>query len=110
MAKFASFLMGKGPENVLAPAKLIRYQNQYVVPTGQAIPGGYGLGIMFIRMGRYIAEGHNGAVSGFSAALYMDREAGVAVVVMSSASGVGSVNADVLALRALDALSKVSDI
>jgi len=106
MAKFASFLMGRGPASVLAPAKLLRYQNQYVVPTGVANPGGYGLGIMFVRVGRYIAEGHGGAVSGFSAALYMNWEAGLAVVVLSSAVGNGAVNVDELALQALDALSK----
>ena len=106
MAKFASFLMGKGPADVLAPSGLLRYQNQYVVPTGEPAVGGYGLGIMFIREGRYIAAGHNGAVNGFSAALYMNREAGVAVMVLSSAIGKGAVNVDELALRALDALSK----
>lgn len=106
MAKFASFLMGKGPADVLAPSRLLHYQNQYVVPTGGPSVGGYGLGIMFIREGKYIAAGHGGAVSGFSAALYMNREAGVAVVVLSSAIGNGAVNVDELALRTLDALSK----
>jgi hypothetical protein len=54
----------------------------------------------------HIAAGHNGAVSGFSAALYMNRAAGVAVVVLGSAGGNGAVNVDELALRALDVLSK----
>ena len=106
MAKFASFLMGKGPTDMISPSKLLRYQNQYVVPTDEPGVGGYGLGIMFIRERRFIAAGHSGAVSGFSAALYMNREAGVAVVVLSSAIGKGAVNVDQLALRALDALSK----
>ena len=53
-----------------------------------------------------IAEGHNGAVSGFSAALYMNRAAGVAVVVLASAVGDGAVDVGELALQALDALSK----
>ena len=106
MAKFASFLMGKGPADVLAPSRLLHYQNQYVVPTGGPNGGGYGLGIMFIRDGKNIAAGHSGAVSGFSAVLYMNREAGVAVVVLASAIGRGAVNVDELALRALDALSK----
>jgi CubicO group peptidase (beta-lactamase class C family) len=121
MAKFASFLMGKGPADVLAPPRLLHYQDQYVVSTGAPLrlrmtargPGlqlrridGYGLGIMFIREGRYIAAGHGGSVSGFSTALYMNRAAGVAVVVLSSAIGDGAVNVRELALRALDALSK----
>jgi CubicO group peptidase (beta-lactamase class C family) len=106
MAKFASFLLGNGPADVLAPSKLLRYQDQYVVPTDEPNVGGYGLGIMFVREGRYTAAGHGGAVSGFSAALYMNRAAGVAVVVLGSAVGDGAVNVDELALRALDALSK----
>lgn len=106
MAKFASFLMGKGPADVLPPSRLLHYQNQFVVPTGGPNGGGYGLGIMFIREGKYIAAGHSGAVSGFSAALYMNREAGIAVVVLASAIGKGAVNVDELALQALDVLSK----
>jgi CubicO group peptidase (beta-lactamase class C family) len=106
MAKFASFLMGKGPADVLAPSRLLNYQDQYVVPTGGQNDDGYGLGIMFIREGRFIAAGHGGAVSGFSSALCMNRAAGVAVVVLSSAIGNGAVNVHELALRALDALSK----
>jgi CubicO group peptidase (beta-lactamase class C family) len=106
MAKFASFLMGKGPTDVLAPASLLHYQDQYVVPADAQSFNGYGLGIMFIRERRYIAAGHGGAVSGFSAALYMNRAAGVAAVVLASAVGDGAVNVDELALRALDALSK----
>jgi CubicO group peptidase (beta-lactamase class C family) len=106
MAKFASFLMGKGPADVLAPSRLLHYQDQYVVRTGEPRFGGYGLGIMFTRERRYIAAGHGGAVSGFSAALYMNRAANVAVVVLGSAVGNGAVDVQELALRALDALSK----
>jgi CubicO group peptidase (beta-lactamase class C family) len=106
MAQFASFLMGKGPTDVLAPASLLHYQDQYVVPADEQSFNGYGLGIMFIRERRYIAAGHDGAVSGFSAALYMNRGAGVAVVVLASAVGDGAVDVGELALQALDALSK----
>jgi CubicO group peptidase (beta-lactamase class C family) len=106
VAKFASFLMGKGPADVLAPSRLLHYQDQYVVRTDAPGIDGYGLGIMFVREGRYIAAGHGGAVSGFSVALYMNRAAGIAVVVLSSAIGNGAVDVRELALRALDALSK----
>jgi CubicO group peptidase (beta-lactamase class C family) len=121
MAKFASFLMGKGPADVLAPDRLLHYQDQYIVSTGAPVrlrmtvlgPGlqqrtidGYGLGMMFVRKGKYIAAGHGGSVNGFSAALYMNRAAGVAVVVLSSANGDGATNVQEFALRALDALSK----
>jgi CubicO group peptidase (beta-lactamase class C family) len=121
LARFASFLMGEGPVDVLAPARLLDYQDQYVVSTGAPLrlkmtalgPGlqlrgndGYGLGIMFNREGKYMAAGHGGAVSGYNAALYMNRTARVAVVVLSSAVGDEAVNARGLALRALDALSK----
>jgi CubicO group peptidase (beta-lactamase class C family) len=121
MAKFASFLMGKGPADVLAPSRLFLYQDQYAVSTGAPLRlkmtvlgpalqvrgiDGYGLGIMSIRRGGYTATGHNGAVSGFSAGLYMNRAAGVAVIVLSSANGDGAVDVRELALRALDLLSK----
>jgi CubicO group peptidase (beta-lactamase class C family) len=121
LAKFASFLMGKGPEDVLAPSRLLHYQDQYVGSAGAPVrvrvtvlgPGlqlrsfdGYGLGIMFVRKGRYVAAGHGGSVNGFSAALYMNRAAGVAVVVLSSANGDGAVSVQDLALRSLDAFSK----
>jgi CubicO group peptidase (beta-lactamase class C family) len=106
MAKFASFLMGDGPASVLAPARLLHYQNDYVIPTGTTNSGGYGLGMMFLRLGKAIVKGHGGEVSGYSAALYLNRDAKVAVIVLSSAGGNGSVNVDALALRALDILSK----
>ena len=61
---------------------------------------------MFIRYQKFVAEGHSGAVSGFNAALYINRKANIAVVVLVSALGDGAVNADALALRALDILSK----
>jgi CubicO group peptidase (beta-lactamase class C family) len=106
LAKFASFLLGNGPPSVLDPNKLLYYQNQFIVPTGGLAPGGYSLGIMFIRYGKYVAEGHSGAVSGFNAALYINHKANIAVVVLVSAVGSGAINADSLALRALDVLSK----
>jgi hypothetical protein len=37
MAKFASFLLGKGPADVLAPSRLFLYQDQYVVSTGAPV-------------------------------------------------------------------------
>lgn len=113
--------MGKGPADVLAPARLLLYEDQYVVSTGAPVHlkmtilgpalqvrgiDGYGLGIMSIRRRGYTATGHGGAVSGFSAGLYMNRAAGVAVIVLSSANGDGAVDVRDLALRALDDLSK----
>jgi CubicO group peptidase (beta-lactamase class C family) len=121
LAKFASFLMGKGPADVLAPSRLLLYQDRYVASTGAPVHlkmtvlwpalqvqgiDGYGLGIMAIQRGRYTAEGHGGSVSGFSAGLYVNRAAGVAVIVLSSANGNGAVDVRELALRALDLLSK----
>jgi len=91
---------------LLAPARLLHYQNDYVIPTGTTNPGGYGLGMMFLRLGKAIVKGHGGEVSGYSAALYLNRDAKVAVIVLSSAGGNGSVNVDALALRALEILSK----
>jgi CubicO group peptidase (beta-lactamase class C family) len=106
LAKFASFLMGHGPESVLKTASLARYLDQMIVPADSRLTEGYGLGFMAERRDNYISFGHGGAVAGYQAALYINRDAGLAMIVLSNAIGPGSVNPTDLALHALDLLSK----
>ena len=59
-----------------------------------------------MRRDGYTAFGHGGAVAGYQAGLYMNRQAGIGVIVLSNAIGGDAVGVDGLALRSLDLLSK----
>jgi D-alanyl-D-alanine carboxypeptidase len=102
LARFASFLMGQGPESVLKTASLEGFQTQSAVPADFGLTRGYGIGFEVDRHENYIAFGHDGAVAGYSAALLMNRKISVGVIVLSN----GTANPDSLAERTLDILSK----
>ncbi|HXB68382.1 MAG TPA: serine hydrolase [Candidatus Acidoferrales bacterium] len=102
LARFASFLLGQGPESVLKTASLEGFQTQSAVPADFGLANGYGIGFEVHRRENYVAFGHGGAVAGYTASLLMNRKAGVGVIVLSS----GAVNPASLAERALDMLSK----
>ena len=106
LGKFASFLMGFGPDAVLKTASLEKYLNQIEVPSNSQLSHGYGLGFTVSRRDDYIAFGHGGAVAGYQAALYMNRDKGIALVVLANALGPGTVDTDDIALQSLDLLSK----
>ena len=105
LAHFASFLMGEGPDNVLTTASLKRYQRQYVVPSSADLKNGYGIGFFVARRNNYVAFGHDGAVSGYRSALYVNMNAKLGIIVLSSAIGPRAIDADDLALKSLDLLS-----
>jgi CubicO group peptidase (beta-lactamase class C family) len=102
LARFASFLMGHGPENVLKSATLERFQKQLAVPANIELTSGYGVGFQVDRRDNYVAFGHGGAVAGYTAMLLMNLPKGVGVVVFSN----GAANPGSIAERALDILSK----
>jgi CubicO group peptidase (beta-lactamase class C family) len=106
LGKFASFLMGFGPDTVLKTTSLEKYLNQIEVPSNSQLSQGYGLGFMVLRRDGYIAFGHGGDVAGYQAALYMNRDKGIALVVMANALGPGTVDTEDIALQSLDLLSK----
>jgi CubicO group peptidase (beta-lactamase class C family) len=106
LARFSSFLLGNGPNSVLKANSLERYLNQVVVPSNAQLAYGYGLGFELMRRGKYVAFGHSGDVDGYQAALYMNREERVGLIVLANATGQGTVNTNDLALRALDLISK----
>jgi D-alanyl-D-alanine carboxypeptidase len=102
LARFASFLMGEGPESVLKAASLERFLTQSAVQADFNLSSGYGLGFGVIRRDNYIAFGHSGGVAGYTAMLQINRQAGVGVIVLAN----GPANTGSLALRSLDILSK----
>jgi CubicO group peptidase (beta-lactamase class C family) len=106
LARFTSFLLGQGPDTVLQAATLERNLSQAAVQADFQLSEGYLLGGMVTRRENYVAFGHGGAVAGYQAGLYMNRQAGVGVIVLSNAIGSDAVSADDLTLRALDLLSK----
>lgn len=106
LARFSSLLMGKGPDSVLKAASLERNLTQLAVQADFRLSNGYLLGGMVIRRETYIAFGHAGAVAGYQAGLYMNREATVGVIVLANALGGDAVDTSSLALKSLDMLSK----
>ena len=104
MARFASFLLGEGPETVLKAASLQRWLSVSAVPANIELSSGYGHGFEVSRRENYVSFGHSGAVAGYGAALYMNRKTGVGVIVLTN--GLGAVNPNGIALRSLDLLSK----
>jgi CubicO group peptidase (beta-lactamase class C family) len=106
LARFASFLMGGGPDSVLKKSALDNDLTHLAVQADFNLESGYGMGDFVMRRDKYTAFGHSGAVAGYQAALYMNRESGVGVIVLANSIGVGTVDTDELALRGLDILSK----
>jgi CubicO group peptidase (beta-lactamase class C family) len=102
LARFASFLIGQGPESVLKTASLQVFQMQSVVPADLELTHGYGIGFEVDRRENYVAFGHGGAVAGYTASLLMNRKAGFGVIVLSN----GAANPTSIAERSLDILSK----
>jgi CubicO group peptidase (beta-lactamase class C family) len=106
LAKFCSFFMGDGPDSVLKAARLEHYLNQVEVPSNSQLTHGYGVGFEVMRRDHYTAVGHGGTVAGYQAALYMNRETHIGLIVLVNALGPGAVSSSELALGALDLLSK----
>jgi len=67
---------------------------------------GYGMGDFMFHRDTYTAFGHGGDVAGYQAALYMNREDNVGVVVFANSIGRGGIDTEDLAFSALDLLSK----
>lgn len=105
LGRFASFLMGEGPDAVLKTAVLEKNLTQSAVQADFVLSSGYTLGGQVTRRDNYVAFGHGGGVAGYQAALQMNREAKVAVIVLANAIG-ETVGTGDLALKALDMLSK----
>jgi CubicO group peptidase (beta-lactamase class C family) len=106
LAKFASFLLGQGPDAVLRASALQKYQRQTAIAADFQFNGGYGLAGMTKRRAGYTAFGHEGSVAGWSASLELNGEQALGVIVLTNAGGDGGPEVEKLALDALDLLSK----
>jgi CubicO group peptidase (beta-lactamase class C family) len=106
LAKFVSFLLGQGPESVLKRSSLEDYLTQSVVEADSQLKIGYGLGGIVLHRSGYTAFGHDGAVAGYQAGMYLNRSEGVGVIVLANELGPGTLDSDDTALRALDILSR----
>jgi CubicO group peptidase (beta-lactamase class C family) len=102
LARFVSFLMGQGPENVLKTSSLDLFQMQMIVPADIALSSGYGIGFQVDRRNNYVAFGHGGSVAGYNSMLLINRQKGIGVIVFSN----GAANPTALAQQSLDILSK----
>jgi CubicO group peptidase (beta-lactamase class C family) len=106
MAHFASFLMGNGPDSVLKKSTLEDDLTRMPIQSNFQLAWGYGIGTFVFHRDNYTAFGHGGDVAGYQAALYMNRDENVGVILFANSTGSGAVDTDDLALRALDVLSK----
>lgn len=106
MARFCSFLMGQGPDSVLKAASLERNLSQSAVQADYQLSSGYTLGGFVFRRDGYTAFGHGGAVAGYRADVYVNRDATVGVIVLANAIGPGAVDTNSIAMKSLDMLSK----
>src|ERR1041385_7832832 len=97
--------MGEGPDTVLKAAVLEKNLTQSAVQADFVLSSGYTLGGQVTRRDSYVAFGHGGGAAGYQAALQMNRDAKVAVIVLANAIG-ETVGTGDLAFRALDMLSK----
>jgi CubicO group peptidase (beta-lactamase class C family) len=106
LAKFASFLMGDGPPSALPPDRLEYFQDALQVTSTSRLNTGYGIGFSVMRRGDYVVFGHGGAVAGYGAALFINRDEEFAVIALANALGPKAVDPEELALRCLDVVSK----
>jgi Beta-lactamase len=61
---------------------------------------------MVTRRDDYVAFGHSGDVAGYQAALYINRDKKIGLIVLANVVGSESVDAEEIALKPLDLLSK----
>jgi len=103
LARFVSFELGRGPDNVLARSVLDEAFGG-IVASDASLDGGYGLGFMAMRRGDYSFLGHNGSVAGYGAAMYYDRGMQLGVVLFRNVIG-GKQNPNRLAIDILSSLA-----
>jgi CubicO group peptidase (beta-lactamase class C family) len=70
------------PEGVLRPATVAEMATVQGGMPGEALMGGYGLGLQVSGPGPRALVGHGGSVPGFASGMFVDRETGVGAVVL----------------------------
>ena len=104
LARFASFMMGQGPESVLKTTSLDGFQNQMAVQADSGLTSGYGIGFEVHRRNHYVFFGHGGSVAGYTSILFMIRAKGIGLIVFSS----GAADPISLAEQCFDILVEVN--
>lgn len=105
LGRFASLLMGQGPDSVLKASVLEKDLRESAAQSDSFLANAYTVGGQLTRRDNYVALGHGGGVSGYQAGLEINRENQVAVIVLANEIG-GGFDTNGMALKALDALSK----
>jgi CubicO group peptidase (beta-lactamase class C family) len=109
LARFGDFL-ATGRDGVLARETVDDMARVRTMVDGAGWSLGWGLGLALVRRGDRVFAGHGGAMPGFLAALYVQREerTGAAVLVNTSANASPEAVALDLAEAALDGLTRVT--
>jgi D-alanyl-D-alanine carboxypeptidase len=102
LARFASFMMGQGPESVLKTTSLDGFQKQLAVQADIGLTSGFGIGFEVHRRDSYVSFGHGGSVAGYTSILLMNRAKGIGVIMFSN----GAADPISLAEHSLDILLK----
>ena len=102
LARFASFMMGQGPESVLKTTSLELFQNQMALQADSGLTSGYGMGFEVHRRNHYTVFGHGGSVAGYTSILFMIRAKGIGLIVFSN----GAADPISLAEKCFDILTK----
>ena len=102
MSRFVAFELGNGPAAVLPAARLESAFGGFVASSAD-LSEGYGLGFMAMRRDKFTYTGHSGAVAGYVASMYFDRNAQLGVVLFRNVAG-GKENPDRLAVDILERL------
>jgi CubicO group peptidase (beta-lactamase class C family) len=103
LAKFISFELGYGPQEVLKK-KTLEDNYQRTLSTKHDVASGYGVGFMVENLDNLVVLGHGGAVAGYLSAAYFDRTSETGVVVLRNVSG-RNFGVDQLAIKALQILA-----
>ncbi|HTD63087.1 MAG TPA: serine hydrolase domain-containing protein [Gemmatimonadaceae bacterium] len=86
LARFVAFELGHGPASVLPPERLDSAFHGFVAASAD-LQQGYGLGFMAMRRDTLTWVGHNGAVAGYVAYMYFDRDRQLGVVLFRNVMG-----------------------
>lgn len=105
LRKFCSFIMDDGSASLLKAAAWNATSPRWKCPQVQNLTTVTEWDSRLCR-DHYVAVGHGGAVAGYQAALYMNRDKHFGLIVLVNALGPGTVSAGDLALSSLDLVSR----
>jgi CubicO group peptidase (beta-lactamase class C family) len=86
MAKFVSFEMQEGPEDVL-PRTVLADNFSRVYSADSNLTRSYGIGFGILRYGDLIETGHNGGLPGYHAEIFFDRASRTGFIFLRNVGG-----------------------